>query len=124
MRNFTDSLLFGTTEQLVERLQGLAALGLGYAITNFPESAYDTSGIELFEREVIPALAGGGRAARSKEMMLRLLCSAVSADSRCQPDSRARGDVSPDSRARGDVSPDSRAKSPGRLLRRPRRVRR
>jgi hypothetical protein len=28
-----------------------------YAITNFAEAAYDTSGIELFEREVIPALA-------------------------------------------------------------------
>jgi F420-dependent oxidoreductase-like protein len=55
--NFTNSLLFGTTEQLVERLQGMAALGLGYTITNFPESAYDTSCIELFEREVVPALA-------------------------------------------------------------------
>ncbi len=55
--NFTDSLLFGTTEQLAERLQGMAALGLGYTITNFPESAYDTSGVELFEREVVPALA-------------------------------------------------------------------
>ena len=28
-----------------------------YAIHNFPESAYDRSGVELFEREVIPALA-------------------------------------------------------------------
>jgi F420-dependent oxidoreductase-like protein len=56
--NFTDSLLFGTAEQLVERLQGMAGLGLGYTITNFPESAYDTSGIELFEQQVIPALAG------------------------------------------------------------------
>jgi F420-dependent oxidoreductase-like protein len=58
MGNFTDSLLFGTVEQLVERLQGMARLGLGYTITNFPESAYDTSGIELFEQQVIPALAG------------------------------------------------------------------
>ena len=60
MGNFTDSLLYGTAEQLVERLQGMAALGLGYTITNFPESAYDTSGIELFEREVVPALASTG----------------------------------------------------------------
>lgn len=30
-------------------------LGLAYAVLNFPEAAYDTSGIELFEREVIPA---------------------------------------------------------------------
>jgi F420-dependent oxidoreductase-like protein len=58
MGNFTDSLLFGTAEQLVERLQGMAELGLGYTITNFPESAYDTSGIELFEQQVIPALTG------------------------------------------------------------------
>jgi hypothetical protein len=31
--------------------------GLGYAIHYFPEAAYDRSGIELFEREVMPALA-------------------------------------------------------------------
>ncbi|HBU42629.1 MAG TPA: LLM class F420-dependent oxidoreductase, partial [Microbacterium sp.] len=31
--------------------------GLGYAIHYFPEAAYDTSGIELFEAEVVPALA-------------------------------------------------------------------
>ena len=29
----------------------------GYAIHYFPESAYDRSSLELFEREVIPALA-------------------------------------------------------------------
>ncbi|MFI5775494.1 LLM class F420-dependent oxidoreductase [Nocardia sp. NPDC051570] len=46
----------GTPAQIVERLTRLRDLGLGYAITNFPEAAYDTSGIELFEREVIPAL--------------------------------------------------------------------
>jgi F420-dependent oxidoreductase-like protein len=56
MGNFTDSLLFGTPEQLVERLTRMAGLGLGYTITNFPEAAYDPSGMELFEREVIPAL--------------------------------------------------------------------
>ncbi len=49
--------LAGTPEQLVERLQERARLGLGYAIHYFPESAYDLGGIELFEREVIPALA-------------------------------------------------------------------
>ena len=31
-------------------------LGCEYAICYFPEAAYDRSGIELFEREVIPAL--------------------------------------------------------------------
>lgn len=47
----------GTPEQIVERLRGLADRGLGYGICYFPDAAYDRSGIELFEREVIPALA-------------------------------------------------------------------
>ncbi len=47
----------GTPEQIVENLTKLRAAGMTYAICNFPESAYDRSGIELFEREVIPALA-------------------------------------------------------------------
>jgi F420-dependent oxidoreductase-like protein len=49
--------LVGTPEQVVEVLQERAALGLGYSIHNFPESAWDRSGVELFEREVMPALA-------------------------------------------------------------------
>ncbi|MEU2038166.1 LLM class F420-dependent oxidoreductase [Nocardia niwae] len=47
----------GTPEQIIENLRRVADLGLGYAICNFPESAYDTSGLELFEREVLPALS-------------------------------------------------------------------
>ncbi|MFE7798077.1 LLM class F420-dependent oxidoreductase [Nocardia sp. NPDC057440] len=47
----------GTPEQIIENLTKVRDLGLGYAIFNFPEAAYDTSGIELFEREVAPALA-------------------------------------------------------------------
>lgn len=47
----------GTPEQVVERLQRLRDLGCEYAILYFPEAAYDRSGIELFEREVIPALS-------------------------------------------------------------------
>ncbi|MGK8523614.1 LLM class F420-dependent oxidoreductase [Nocardia asteroides] len=47
----------GTPEQITESLLRVRDLGLGYAIFNFPESAYDTSGIELFEREVLPALS-------------------------------------------------------------------
>ncbi|MFQ6226554.1 LLM class F420-dependent oxidoreductase [Nocardia sp. NPDC002869] len=47
----------GTPEQIVEKLSAVRDRGLGYAIFNFPEAAYDTSGIELFEREVLPALA-------------------------------------------------------------------
>ena len=46
----------GTPEQIVERLSRMKDRGLAYAITYFPEAAYDRSGIELFEREVIPAL--------------------------------------------------------------------
>ncbi len=48
----------GTPEQIVENLTAIRAQGLEYAICYFPEAAYDTSGIELFEREVIPALQG------------------------------------------------------------------
>ena len=47
----------GTPEQIVEKLQRMQRLGCEYAILYFPEAAYDRSGIELFEREVIPALA-------------------------------------------------------------------
>jgi F420-dependent oxidoreductase-like protein len=47
----------GTPEQIVEQLRARTELGLGYAIHYFPEAAYDRTGIELFEREVIPALA-------------------------------------------------------------------
>ena len=47
----------GTPEQVVEALRQVGDLGMTYAITYFAEAAYDTSGIELFEREVVPALA-------------------------------------------------------------------
>ena len=48
----------GTPEQVVEALQALEKAGMTYAITYFAEAAYDTSGIELFETQVIPALRG------------------------------------------------------------------
>ena len=47
----------GTPEQIVEKLTELRRLGMDYGIFYFPEIATDTSGLELFEREVIPALA-------------------------------------------------------------------
>jgi alkanesulfonate monooxygenase SsuD/methylene tetrahydromethanopterin reductase-like flavin-dependent oxidoreductase (luciferase family) len=47
----------GTTEQVVDQLTKLRDLGCEYAIVYFPEAAYDRSGIELFEREIIPALS-------------------------------------------------------------------
>lgn len=46
----------GTPEQVIERLAKIGELGCEYAICYFPEAAYDRSGIELFEKEVIPAL--------------------------------------------------------------------
>lgn len=51
-----DMPAYGTPEQIVERLRALEEQGMTYGIFYFPEAAYDTSGIELFEREVAPAL--------------------------------------------------------------------
>jgi alkanesulfonate monooxygenase SsuD/methylene tetrahydromethanopterin reductase-like flavin-dependent oxidoreductase (luciferase family) len=47
----------GTPEQIVENLRALEKAGMSYGIFNFAEAAYDRSGIELFEREVVPALS-------------------------------------------------------------------
>lgn len=47
----------GTPEQIVEKLTTLRNLGMDYGIFYFPEIATDTSGLELFEREVVPALS-------------------------------------------------------------------
>lgn len=57
LRDYAGAPGVGTPEQVTERLAALAELGLGYAIHYFPEAAYDLSGMELFEREVIPALS-------------------------------------------------------------------
>jgi F420-dependent oxidoreductase-like protein len=54
--DFRHGPLVGTPGQIVDRLRGLDQLGMTYAICYFAEAAYDRSGIELFEREVIPAL--------------------------------------------------------------------
>jgi len=47
----------GTPEQIAERLVALEGLGMAYAICYFAEAAYDLSGVELFEQQVIPALS-------------------------------------------------------------------
>lgn len=47
----------GTTEQVIEKLKRMRDLGCEYAILYFPEAAYDRSGIEKFEQQVIPALS-------------------------------------------------------------------
>src|SRR5699024_2034839 len=39
----------GTPEQVAERLTAMGRAGLGFGVFYFPEAAYDTSGIELFE---------------------------------------------------------------------------
>lgn len=49
----------GTPEQIVGRLRMWGDKGLGYAIVYMPDTAYDRSGLELFAREVIPALGQG-----------------------------------------------------------------
>jgi F420-dependent oxidoreductase-like protein len=49
--------MVGTPEQVIERLTDFTRQGMGYALHYFPEAAYDRSGIELFEREVMPALS-------------------------------------------------------------------
>ncbi|WP_250445078.1 LLM class F420-dependent oxidoreductase [Actinotalea sp. C106] len=58
LEQFRTGPLVGTPEQIVEKLTELRGLGMTYAITYFAEAAYDRSGIELFEREVVPALQG------------------------------------------------------------------
>ncbi|MCV2395523.1 LLM class F420-dependent oxidoreductase [Actinotalea sp. M2MS4P-6] len=55
---FRGGPLVGTPQQIVDKLRELEGLGMTYAITYFSEAAYDRSGIELFEREVAPALRG------------------------------------------------------------------
>ena len=52
-----DALAVGTPAQIVDRLADMAARGMDYGIFYFPDAACDRSGIELFERKVLPALA-------------------------------------------------------------------
>jgi F420-dependent oxidoreductase-like protein len=46
----------GTPDRVIERLTRLRDLGCEYVICYFPEAAYDRSGIDMFEQQVIPAL--------------------------------------------------------------------
>ncbi len=55
-RDYLASPGFGTTEQVAERLAERERHGLGYAIHYFPEAAYDRSGVQLFERDVVASL--------------------------------------------------------------------
>ncbi|QEO14871.1 LLM class F420-dependent oxidoreductase [Agromyces intestinalis] len=48
--------LVGTPAEIVAKLSSLRERGLEYVITYQPELAYDRSGLELFEQEVVPQL--------------------------------------------------------------------
>jgi F420-dependent oxidoreductase-like protein len=56
-QQYADGFLTGTPEQIVEKLSSMRDQGLAYTITYFPEAAYDQSGIELFVKQVVPALS-------------------------------------------------------------------
>lgn len=46
----------GTPDQIIAKLKGYEAAGMTYAIVNFADVAYDRASLELFAKEVIPAL--------------------------------------------------------------------
>jgi F420-dependent oxidoreductase-like protein len=56
MEQSAENGLFGTPEQIVEKLKQFEAVGVSCAITYFADAAYDRSSIELFEQQVIPEL--------------------------------------------------------------------
>jgi alkanesulfonate monooxygenase SsuD/methylene tetrahydromethanopterin reductase-like flavin-dependent oxidoreductase (luciferase family) len=58
LAGFRDMPAYGTPEQIVDKLMALREAGMSYGIFYFPDAAYTTESIELFEREVMPALAG------------------------------------------------------------------
>jgi F420-dependent oxidoreductase-like protein len=58
MKNLASGPLVGTPEQVAERLAEARGWGMTYAIAYFPEIAYDRSGLDLFAKQVVPALAG------------------------------------------------------------------
>lgn len=49
--------IVGTPEQIVAELREWEQHGMSYAIIYFPNVATDTAGLELFAREVVPALS-------------------------------------------------------------------
>jgi len=55
---FETGPLVGTPELIIERLREAEQFGLSYAIGNFIDFAYDRGSVELFEKRVIPELAG------------------------------------------------------------------
>ncbi|MEX1044113.1 MAG: LLM class F420-dependent oxidoreductase [Acidimicrobiia bacterium] len=55
VNGYFDGGMVGTPDQLVEKLRTWESRGMTYAISYFAGAAYDTSGMERFAREVIPA---------------------------------------------------------------------
>ncbi|WP_103350405.1 LLM class F420-dependent oxidoreductase [Amycolatopsis sp. CA-128772] len=55
---FASGPAVGTPDKVAEHLKALGERGMSYAILNFPEAAYDRSGIDLFTKHIAPALAG------------------------------------------------------------------
>lgn len=53
----TKGAVVGTPQQVVDHVGALRDAGLGTLIAYMPEVAFEQDGIELFEREVMPALA-------------------------------------------------------------------
>lgn len=47
----------GTPDQLIEKIRTWADVGMSYGIVYFYEAAWDTSGLERFAREVMPAFS-------------------------------------------------------------------
>jgi F420-dependent oxidoreductase-like protein len=58
IQGLADGPLVGTPERIAERLTEANGWGMTYAILYFPEIAYDRSGLDLFVKQVVPALAG------------------------------------------------------------------
>ena len=50
------SEMSGTPEQIIERLKPWTDAGVGYFIAYFPDAAYDSSSLELFASQVMPAM--------------------------------------------------------------------
>ena len=75
---FLSGALAGTPEQVVERLSTVRDLGMSYFIGYFPELAYDTSGVELFERAIslYTAEDRAHDAARVEAKLASVLCDA------------------------------------------------
>jgi alkanesulfonate monooxygenase SsuD/methylene tetrahydromethanopterin reductase-like flavin-dependent oxidoreductase (luciferase family) len=53
---FATGPLVGTPDHIIDGLVAAREMGMTYAIVNFLDAAYDPTSIELFTKEVIPAL--------------------------------------------------------------------